>query len=67
MAYENLQKFRCGNCGNDSYQLFVSVQNNIEQIITECIECKCKSEINIHQEIVIGWGEGNEDGVMCVF
>lgn len=67
MAYENLKKFRCGNCGNDKYQLFVSDQEDIQQIITECVECKCQSEINIKQKITIDWGEGNNNGIMCIF
>ena len=67
MAYENLKKFECRNCGNDKYQLFVSDETNIQQIITECTECKCQSEINISHEIRIDWGKDNNDGVMCVF
>lgn len=65
MAYENLKKYKCGNCGNDNYHLFVSDEKNIEQIITECTKCKCKSEIN--QKIIIEFGETDNDGIMCVY
>jgi transcription elongation factor Elf1 len=67
MAYENLKKFKCGNCGNDKYLLFTNDKKNIQQIITECIECKCQSEINIVQKIEIDWGQGNNDGIMCIY
>ena len=64
--YENLEKYHCGECGNDKYEIFKEEDSEIK-IITECTICKSQSEITFTQpKLKISWGESG-DGVMAIF
>ena len=61
--YENLQKYECGGCGNDNYNLYQE-KDNKQRIITECTQCKSQTEITIKPaEIELNWGKSG-NGIM---
>ena len=63
---ENLQKFRCGGCGNDSYRVYQQ-EGNIQQLFSECIKCKSITIIEVTKpKIDLKWDDG-ADGIMCVY
>lgn len=62
--YLKLEKYRCGGCGNDNYNIFKDIEN--EKIITVCTKCLSESEIVITKpKFDINWGE-HGDGLMCL-
>lgn len=65
MAYENLQKYKCGGCGESRIEIFGS--DNEQILIAECTKCKSKTEITITApKIKMNWGEGAE-GILAQY
>lgn len=63
---EKLEKFRCGGCGKDKYELYRK-ENDEKMILVECIECKSISEIRVTEpKLEITWGEPS-GGRICIF
>lgn len=59
----NLSKGKCGHCGGDKFEIY-EPEDNKQRLITECIKCKCTSEITITQpEINVKW-HGESKGVL---
>ena len=64
--YEKLEKYKCGGCGNDNYNIYKEEDSNT-RIITECTKCKSQTEITVTQpKIELNWGESG-DGIMAIF
>lgn len=64
--YTKLQQYRCGNCGNTTYNIYRE-NDHAQRLITECIQCKSQTEIAIKPaEIILQWGH-NSNGIMCLF
>ena len=64
--YTNLQKYQCGGCGNDKYEIYQE-EDNKQRLITECTQCKSQTEITITPvQISLKWGESG-NGMMCIF
>ena len=64
--YENLQKYKCGGCGNEAYYLYQEKENR-QIIIAECTKCKSQTEVTIRPaEIELKWGK-NGDGKMSIY
>jgi len=53
------EQYKCGHCGGEKYRLF----KDKDGIITECIQCKVKSLIQIDASLTVTWKD--ERGVMC--
>lgn len=64
--YEKLEKYKCGGCGNDQYEIFKE-QDSQTRLITECTQCGSQTEIIVTQpKIEIKWGESGS-GIMAIF
>lgn len=61
---ENLLKYSCGQCGNDTYKIYT--QEKISNLFTECIECHSITEIVITQPTFkLKWFDDSK-GIMCL-
>jgi len=64
--YEKLEKFRCGGCGKDTYELYRE-NGNKQRIVAVCEGCKSQTEITMTTpEIKLDWGKSG-DGIMAIF
>lgn len=66
MAYQNLMQYKCGECGNDKYNLYQQKDNSLD-LFCECTKCKTISVVSpTLPKLEISFGE-NSTGRMAIF
>lgn len=60
----DLQKYRCGACGDDKYHIY---RNSKGELITECMGCESTTLVTLTEpKITLEW-HGDSNGMMCIF
>ena len=63
---ENLQKFKCGGCGNDKYNIYQQ-EGNDQELFTECTNCKAVTIVGFTQpRINLAWDD-DSDAIMAIY
>jgi hypothetical protein len=62
MKEKEIEKYCCGECGNDSYYIY---RKDETEMLTECTECHCKSILVVRTALKVEWYDDAE-GIMCL-